>query len=106
MSLTERLAAAARERGEAAPLPPPPPPEPEPPEPVDVRSVIVGPSQPVTAVEPGPDADPEAVCPTCGRTGTIAIVDLARRATDWACDGCATMWRVAMPVPERHAVDA
>lgn len=101
MSLSERLAAAARARGEDVPLPPPPPaPEPEP-EP-DPRLIVMRPFTPATAVEPDPDADLESTCPTCGRRGEVAVVDLARRTTDWACDVCGTMWRVTMPPPSER----
>jgi hypothetical protein len=101
MSLSERLAAAARARGEHVEIPARRP-EPEP-EPVERRLLIMGATQPVTAVDPDPAADPDSVCPVCGRTGDLAVVDLARRTTDYCCGTCNAMWRVAMPVSARRA---
>lgn len=59
--------------------------------------MVVSAHVPVVAVEPDPSADPDAVCPTCGRTGEVGLVDLGRQTTDWSCDACGTLWRVASP---------
>lgn len=97
MSLSDRLAAAARERGNLdgertaiAVEPTPDPPR---------VQVILSASRPATAVEPDPNAAPDAICPTCGRTGVLGVVDLPRRTADWACDHCGSMWRVMLPAP-------
>ena len=97
MSLSDRLAQAARQR-EGVPT-------------VDPRSllrpsplarreltVVLDAHIPVAAVEPDPDADASSVCPTCGRTGELGIVDLHRHTSDWSCLACGTMWRVETPV--------
>jgi hypothetical protein len=60
-------------------------------------TVIIAGSTTVAAVEPDHAADPRSVCPTCGRTGELGIVDLPGRTADWACDACGTMWRVDLP---------
>jgi len=61
--------------------------------------VILAASQPVVAVKPDPAAAPDAVCPTCGRTGELGLVDLARRTADWSCESCGTMWRARLAAP-------
>lgn len=98
MSLSDRLAAAAadREAGRAGVglhtgLKSPPSP------PARELSIILGAHVPVTAVEPDPNADPDAICPTCARTGELGVVDLHRRTSDWTCSACGTMWRLTMP---------
>jgi hypothetical protein len=65
--------------------------------------IIIAGSTTVAAVEPDPAADPRSVCPTCGRTGEIGIVDLPGRTADWACDACGTMWRLPLPDPPTEA---
>jgi hypothetical protein len=62
------------------------------------KTVIVGAHVPVAAVEPDPSANADAVCPTCGRTGEVGLVDLGRQTTDWSCTACRTLWRVATHV--------
>lgn len=62
--------------------------------------VVLGAHVPVAAVDPDPQADVDAVCPTCGRTGELGVVDLARRTSDWSCVACGTLWRVTLPAPE------
>lgn len=106
MNLTDRLAAAARARGETARARPvtteaDTAADPDVAAPVDDTRVqiVMGASTPVAAVPPDPAAAPDAVCPTCGRTGEIGIVDMARRTADWSCAGCGTMWRIRMPAP-------
>ena len=115
MSLSDRLAMAAQERARAA--------EagtsvedlrrmqgafrPAAPDPVaskaDARILIAG-STTVGTVAPDPRADPRSICPTCGRTGAVGMVDLPGRTSDWACDSCGTMWR--LPLPEAPATTA
>jgi hypothetical protein len=63
---------------------------------VDARILITG-STTVAAVTPDPSADPRAVCPTCGRTGEVGMVDLPGRTSDWSCGACGTMWRLPLP---------
>jgi hypothetical protein len=102
MSLSDRLAAAARARGEVVAVRrvdtdtmAPPAPEPEPV--LDRRRLLAGPSKTVTAVAANPLAPPDGVCPTCGRTGEIGLVDLPGRTADWTCVACGTLWQVALP---------
>lgn len=105
MSLSDRLAAAARAReasrpGSAVPLP------------ADIEAAravpltdrpgtaIVLPPQPglrVVAAEPDPDADPVSICPSCARTGDLGLLDLPGRTAHWSCRTCGTMWRVELP---------
>jgi hypothetical protein len=107
MSLSDRLALAAAERARAQqagttvedlrrrqafveppvmkPVPPPSP------------NIIIAGSTTVVAVEPDLTADPRSICPTCGRTGELGIVDLPGRTADWACDACGSMWRLPLP---------
>jgi hypothetical protein len=106
MTLSDRLAAAAAERAQAqqagtsvedlrrrqafsGPLLD----ETAIPEPV----IIIAGSTTVAAVEPDPAANPRSICPTCGRTGEIGIVDLPGRMADWVCNACGTMWRLPLP---------
>jgi hypothetical protein len=95
MSLSERLAAAAKDRTSANEaewgLKSPPS------APARELTIILGAHVPVSAVEPDPEADPDAICPTCGRTGELGVVDLHRRTSDWSCDVCGAMWRLVMP---------
>jgi hypothetical protein len=60
-------------------------------------TIVIGAHVPISAVEPDPAAEPDAVCPTCGRTGELGVVDLHRRTSDWTCSSCGTMWRLTMP---------
>ena len=96
MSLSDRLALAARERQglptvEAGPvLAPPRKPERQ------VR-IILSANIPVAAVDPDPRADADAVCPTCGRTGELGMIDLGRGTSDWSCVACGTLWQATMP---------
>ena len=102
MTLSDRLAQAARER-EGLPRVPvtdllaPPKTGPE-----RELSVVLGAHIPVATVDPDPAADPDAVCPTCGRTGELGIVDLGRQTTDWTCVACGTLWRITLPVPPQR----
>lgn len=97
MSLSDRLHEAARQRAGLSaahdgPLLAPPR--------VTARevTVILGAHMPVATVDPDPDAEADAVCPSCGRTGELGILDLARQTTDWSCVACGTLWRITMPV--------
>jgi hypothetical protein len=113
MSLSERLAMAAQERARAAEAGTtvedlrrlqgafrPAPPDPMSVNQSDARILITG-STTVAAVKPDPGADPRAICPTCGRTGQVGMVDLPGRTSDWSCESCGTMWR--LPLPEAPA---
>ena len=97
MSLSDRLAAAARARGDvggertATAV--------EPPADASRVQLILSASRPAATVEPDPTAAPDAICPTCSRTGVLGVVDLPRRTADWACDHCGSMWRVMLPAP-------
>lgn len=106
MSLSDRLARAAAERAraqeagttveqirrqqpiETSLLPPAPVPAP---------TIIIAGSTTLVAVDPDPHADPRSVCPTCGRTGELGLVDLPGRTSDWSCMACGTMWRLKLP---------
>jgi hypothetical protein len=57
-------------------------------------TILLSPQNTVGAVTPDPAVPRHAICPTCGRTGELGLVDLARRTGDWACDTCGTLWRV------------
>jgi hypothetical protein len=108
MSLSDRLAAAARNRGadDDGPLASRPtalrqvarPAEP----PVSI-SVMLPPDGPVSIVDADPSATPGSLCPTCNRPGELGLVDLHRHTTDWQCTTCGTMWRAtattAAPAP-------
>jgi len=99
MSLSDRLAAAAKARGElgaerAAPIA-----VQTPEDKADRVQVVLAASRPTTAVAPDPSAAPDSVCPTCGRTGVLGVVDLPRRTADWACEHCGCMWRITLPAP-------
>jgi len=97
MTLSERLARAARQR-EGAAAPGPASSHLAPPRRAGrEKAVVVGAHIPVVAVEPDPAADPDAVCPTCGRTGVVGLVDLGRQTTDWSCAACGTLWRITAP---------
>lgn len=95
MSLSDRLARAARERDGGRTEPSAQRRSPAADE--HQRTIILEAHIPAAAVEPDPAADPNAVCPTCGRTGELGIVDLARQTTDWSCLVCGTLWRVRQP---------
>ena len=100
MTLSERLAAA--ERARTAPLAEEqqgavitgPAREAREATPSDV-TVLLAPQHPVAAVTPDPTVPAHAVCPTCGRTGELGLVDLARRTGDWSCETCGTLWRIS-----------
>lgn len=96
MSLSDRLARAARQR-EGLPVVDPGSLLAPPRQPLRELTIILGAHVPVAAVEPDPDADADSVCPTCGRTGELGIVDLGRQTTDWSCMACGTLWRVTLP---------
>jgi hypothetical protein len=99
MTLSERLAAAERARSGAAneearaPVSGPTTSGPEV-LPSDM-TVLLAPQNTVAAVTPDPAVPRHAVCPTCGRTGELGLVDLARRTGDWSCDTCGTLWRIS-----------
>lgn len=93
MSLSDRLARAAQQR-EGVPTVDPRSLLAPPPEARRERSIILDAHVPVAAVEPDPDAEPGSVCPTCGRTGELGMVDLHRHTSDWSCLACGTLWRV------------
>jgi hypothetical protein len=57
-------------------------------------TILLSPQHTVGAVTPDPGVPRHAVCPTCGRTGELGLVDLARRTGDWACETCGTLWRI------------
>lgn len=92
MSLSDRLAEAARQRHGAATAPRRTGAVTS----ATVVQVILAPSKPAVAVDPDPAVPADALCPTCGRTGEPGTVDLARRTTDWSCDACGSMWRSHM----------
>jgi hypothetical protein len=99
MTLSERLAAAERARSGAANEEARAPvsglttsgPEVLPSD----MTVLLAPQNTVAAVTPDPAVPRHAVCPTCGRTGELGLVDLARRTGDWSCDTCGTLWRIS-----------
>ena len=100
-ALSDRLAAAARARGEVVAVRKPVVDEAElqpvrEPEPVDPRRIVVAATKPAIAVTPEPGAATESICPTCGRTGDLSVVDLPGRTADWTCTACATMWQVGL----------
>ena len=66
------------------------------PEPADPRRIVVAATKPTTAVTPDRRATPESICPTCGRTGELGVVDLPGRTADWTCRACGTMWQVGL----------
>jgi hypothetical protein len=100
-TLSDRLAAAARARGEVVAVRRAPveevalEPVPEP-EPADPRRIVVAATTPATAVTPDRRAAPDAICPTCGRTGDLGVIDLPGRTADWTCNACGTMWQVGL----------
>lgn len=55
----------------------------------------------VVAAEPDPSAEPGSVCPTCCRTGVLSLLDLPGCTAHWACDACGTMWRVDLDADSR-----
>ena len=99
MTLSDRLADAARRR---AGLPVASDADPgsllaRPVRPEREVAIVLGAHIPVATVEPDPEADADAVCPTCSRTGELGVVDLARRTSDWSCMACGTLWRITLP---------
>jgi ribosomal protein L37AE/L43A len=108
MSLTERLAAAAKARGvsPAPPLASPAAHTSRTTAPGGRIHIVMRPTTPVAAVEPDPSVAADAICPTCSRTGTIGTIDLARRTADWACEGCGTSWRIGLATPTELEADA
>ena len=106
MTLSDRLAAAAKARGEVVavrrqPVEPAIEPEPVVAEPVERRRIVVAATKPATAVEPELGAAPDSVCPTCGRTGELGVIDLPGRTADWTCTACGTLWQVTLDEPAR-----
>lgn len=99
MSLSDRLADAAKQRHGGATALRAAPSRTESATSTTAVQVILAPSKPAVAVDPDPAVPASAVCPTCGRTGEPGTVDLARRTTDWSCDACSSMWRSHMPPP-------
>lgn len=97
MSLSDRLAEAAKQRQGGTTALRTAPARTAAPSSSTAVQVILGPSKPAVAVDPDPAVPADAVCPTCGRTGEPGTVDLARRTTDWSCDACGSMWRSHMP---------
>lgn len=111
MSLSDRLAAAAEARARAeqagttvevlqALAPPGTTPFglAEPPPPPDRKILITG-HDAVGPVTPDPTADPASICPICGRTGDLGVVDLPGRTSDYSCASCGTMWRITLDSP-------
>ena len=96
MSLSDRLERAARQR-EGLPVVDPGSLLAPPRQALRELTVVLGGHIPVATVDPDPEADADAVCPTCGRTGELGIVDLGRQTTDWSCLACGTLWRVTLP---------
>lgn len=119
MTLSERLAAAARERQTAAEVRGAPAVRPASPSstaseavtahqaevegaarvatiPRDGQRIIAPASTPVDVVVPDRAAAPTAICPTCGRTGELGMVDLPGRTADWSCLACGTLWQVSL----------
>lgn len=94
MSLSDRLASAARQREGVvdfetmlAPV-----------KTTDREvSIILSAYIPVATVEPDPTAEPDSICPTCNRTGELGVIDLHRHTSDWSCMACGAMWRVTVP---------
>ncbi len=104
MSLSERLSAAARVRdGIEEPAAPATEvraavaDDPEPP--AERLRIVAAASTPVDVVVPDPAAAPDAVCPTCGRTGELGVVDVPYRTADWSCTACGCLWQVTLPPP-------
>ena len=120
MSLSERLAAAAKARDAGTGLAMPPVATDSAPAPgstvvAQARPARPGPSAssvatvarpgpriiapastPVDVVTPDPDASPTSICPTCGRTGELGMVDLPGQTADWSCLSCGTLWQVSL----------
>jgi hypothetical protein len=106
MSLSDRLAAAARAREErigSGAVPAAGRPGEPAPSPASVATVvragqrIIAPaSTPVDVVTPDPVAAPTSICPTCGRTGELGMVDLPGQTADWSCLSCGTLWQVSL----------
>jgi hypothetical protein len=59
--------------------------------------ILISGSTTLASVTPDPGADPRSICPTCGRTGDVGVVDLPGRTSDWSCATCGTMWRIPLP---------
>lgn len=109
MSLSDRLAAAARLRDAASSGQSLPGADPlGEAEPVDVRveiSIMLPPDGPVSMAPRDPAADPGSLCPTCNRPGELGLVDLHRQTTDWQCTTCGTMWRARDTTPAPVAAE-
>lgn len=60
------------------------------------RTILITGSDLVPPVPPDANADPNAICPTCNRTGDLGVVDLPGRTSDYSCSTCGTMWRVTL----------
>jgi hypothetical protein len=58
------------------------------------QTILITGSDLVPHVTPDPLADPNTICPTCGHTGDLGVVDLPGRTSDYSCATCGTMWRV------------
>lgn len=115
MSLSDRLAAAARQRadGPAAATTsgtatsgttlvdaPPADAAQEPgAAPAPRRRIVSGPMRRTSAVEPDLAANPDSLCPTCARKGELGVVDLPGRTADWSCMACGTLWQTRLPDP-------
>ena len=104
MTLSDRLAAAAKARGEVVavrrpPVEPERAPAPVDEPPVDRRRIVVAATKPATAVAPELGAAPDSICPTCGRTGELGVIDLPGRTADWTCTACGTLWQVGLDEP-------
>lgn len=67
--------------------------------PPDRRRIIAAATHPAAAIEPDLGAAPDSICPTCGRTGELGLVDLPGRTADWTCGACGTMWQVGLDEP-------
>jgi hypothetical protein len=109
MTLSDRLAAAARVRDAVATGQPEPAAPVAPPTPADLGievTIVLPPEGPVAAVPIDLAAAPGSLCPTCARPGQLSLVDLPRQTTDWQCIACGTLWRSrsTVPVPMRTSL--
>ena len=104
MTLSDRLAAAAKARGEVVavrkkPVEPPVAAPAAEEVAADRRRIVAAATQPAAAVEPELGAAPDSICPTCGRTGELGVIDLPGRTADWTCTACGTLWQVGLDEP-------
>ena len=104
MTLSDRLAAAAKARGEVVavrrrPAEPEAAPAPVEEAPIERRRIVVAATKPATTVDPELGAAPDSICPTCGRTGELGVIDLPGRTADWTCTACGTLWQVGLDEP-------